>query len=130
MSSPDTTTAATAHRFFFDADCGVCTRLAQLMQRYAREPLELVPMHTVTPDAVGAAGEERFWASAHYIDVHGRQFHDGASVTRALRLLPGGRLLAVLDLPVVRRLRDAVYYVVARNRHHISRLLGLSECRI
>jgi|GEM_PF-4303370 len=86
-------------------------------------------MQAVAPEAVGVS-EGRYWASAHYTDASGRQFHGGASVTRVLRLLPGGRLFAVLDLPGLRYVRDAAYGLVARNRGRISRLTGLSECRV
>ena len=120
------------HRFLYDEDCGICTRLAGFVRRFAREPLDLVPMHTVQvgEGIHGTLGDERYWASAHFIRSDGRAFHDGASVTRVLRLLPGGGAFALLDLPGVRRIRDRVYYVVAHNRHHISSLLGLDRCRI
>jgi predicted DCC family thiol-disulfide oxidoreductase YuxK len=49
---------------------------------------------------------------AHYID-RDRLFHGGAAVTRALRQVPGGGVAAVLDLPLLSGLRDAVYRVVA-----------------
>lgn len=124
-----TEAAVDTHRFYFDADCGICTKLALVVQRYARQPLELVPMHTAVPATVGVS-EERYWVSAHFVTAAGREFHDGASVTRVLRLVPGGWLFAVLDVPGVSRLRDAGYYLVARNRHRISRFLGLAECRI
>lgn len=131
-SNPQPPLMTAPHRFLFDEDCGICTKFALVLQNHARRPVELVPMHSV-PAETGARsdlGEDEYWASAHFVHSDGREFHGGASVTRAMRLLPGGFLVAVLDAPVMRILRNRVYVIVARNRHHISRVLGLGSCRL
>jgi predicted DCC family thiol-disulfide oxidoreductase YuxK len=69
-------------------------------------------------------------ASAHFVTENGIEFHGGESVTQAMRLLPGGWLAGVLDLPGLSFLRDAVYRLVAMNRHRISRLMGMDACGI
>lgn len=75
-----------------------------------------------------ALSDEEIAASAHFVTPDGVEYHGGEAMSRALWLLPGGRVLAILDALGVRRLRDAGYAVVSRHRGRISRLLRLRCC--
>ena len=93
--------------------------------------LELLPFSSV-PDSGVLAGlsDDDLRASAHPVLPDGREFHGGESITRALRLMPGGGLAGVLDLPGLSLLRDGGYRLVEMNRHRISRLMGMDACGI
>ena len=109
--------------FIYDDDCSFCTRTARSLAARARCEVRLIPfaelpagelLNTLTP------GQLR--ASSHCITPDGREYHGGESVTRFLRLLPGGWLLAPFDLPGLSLLRELGYTVVARNRSLFSKI--------
>jgi predicted DCC family thiol-disulfide oxidoreductase YuxK len=113
----------------YDDDCGFCLAAARLIQRWAREPVDLVALSEVRESGLLAGIDEyNLYASAHLVTQEGIEFHGAESITRALRLVPGGWAAGVLDLPGLRLLRDAGYRLVDVNRHRISRLLGMEAC--
>jgi predicted DCC family thiol-disulfide oxidoreductase YuxK len=123
-------TVSGRHVFLYDQDCGFCTAFARRLERHARTPVEVLPLQQAAddPQLRGDLSDEAWRASAHYIDAGGQRHSGGASVTKALRLLPGGFVAGILDLPLLSRLRDRGYVVVANNRHVVSRLLRLDRC--
>ncbi|MEA2622336.1 MAG: DCC1-like thiol-disulfide oxidoreductase [Chloroflexota bacterium] len=65
----------------------------------------------------------------HARDAAGRWFVGGQAWLRIAELVPVLRPLGSLArLPLVRGFVEPVYAFVARNRHHISRLLGDDGC--
>ena len=109
--------------FVYDGDCGFCTRTARALAARARRKIRLVPFAEVPADEIlGALTPEQIRASSHCITPDGREYHGGESVTRLLRLLPGGRLLAPFDLPGLSLLRELGYAVVARNRALVGKV--------
>jgi predicted DCC family thiol-disulfide oxidoreductase YuxK len=109
----------------YDDTCAFCAMSARWLARHARPDLRLVPMSALPlPGMLEGAGPH-LRESAHYITPDGREYHGSESITHSLRLVRGGALFAVLDLPVMRSFRRLAYSVIARNRHHLSRLLGL-----
>ncbi|MCH6568145.1 MAG: hypothetical protein IH801_07290 [Nitrospinae bacterium] len=65
-----------------------------------------------------------------YITPEGIEYHGGESITRALRLLPGGWVFGLFDLWGVTFIRELAYTLVASNRPVVSkltRLFGLSR---
>ena len=117
---------------FYDADCGFCTRSAQVLRLLDRSRrLELAPLHeaaSVTPDAPPAS---RLLESLHVRDEQGRWTAGGAAWLAMTDVVPVLRPIGlVARLPVIRRLVEPVYEVIARNRHRISRLLGEDVCPV
>ena len=109
--------------FVFDGDCGFCTRTAHALAARARREIRLIPFAEVPAgEILGALTPEQIRASSHCITPDGREYHGGESVTRLLRLLPGGRLLAPVDLPGPSLLRELAYAVVARNRSLVGKI--------
>lgn len=109
--------------FVFDGDCGFCTRTARALTARARREIRLIPFAEVPAgEILGALTPEQLRASSHCITPDGREYHGGESVTRLLRLLPGGRLLAPVDLPGLSLLRELAYAVVARNRSLVGKI--------
>lgn len=109
--------------FVYDGDCGFCTRMARSVAARARSELQLMPFTEIPPgELLTRLSPQEIRASSHLITPGGREFHGGHSVTRVLRLLPGGWFVAPLDLPGLALLRELGYAGVARNRPLLSRI--------
>jgi predicted DCC family thiol-disulfide oxidoreductase YuxK len=118
-----------SHVVVYDRDCGLCAASARFVQRHARVGVEITPFEDARAMGLLAAlSDEEIAASAHFVMPDGVEYHGGQAMSRALRLLPGGRALAILDALGVRRLRDASYALVSRHRGRISGLLRLRCC--
>ena len=109
--------------FVYDGDCGFCTRMARSVAARARPEIQLLPFAEVPPgELLAALSPDQLRASSHLVTPAGREFHGGQSVTRVLRLLPAGWLVAPLDLPGLSLLRELGYALVARNRPLLSKI--------
>ena len=119
----------------FDGDCGVCTWIAQWLERMDRGRRFAIKPHQALSDAQLAA--------------HGTS-RDACN--RAVRVVtPKGRVLGgsfainyffwwrfpwcvavalIYLLPPILLAEVLVYAWVARNRHRVSRWLGLTECKV
>ena len=128
IADPEPTRAETpppTDLLVYDDDCGFCTAAARWLQDHSRWPLHLVPISALPlPGILGSPETGSLPGSAHFVTSEGWEYHGGAAITRALRLVRGGVAFACLDLPLLRTLRAAAYQLVARHRHRISRLLG------
>ncbi|MEZ4502369.1 MAG: DCC1-like thiol-disulfide oxidoreductase family protein [Dehalococcoidia bacterium] len=95
----------------FDGECRFCTSTARWIELRSGGAIEARAFDDASVPTELAADRRR----AHLVGGTTVR-HGGAAVTGALRHVRGGRVAAVLDLPGVARLRDAVYRLVAR-RH-------------
>jgi predicted DCC family thiol-disulfide oxidoreductase YuxK len=97
------------------------------MQRWSRGRLQLLPFSKVHGSGLLVELDEaQIDSAAHLVTTKGLEYHGGAAATRALRQLPLGGIFAVLDLPGVSLLRDAIYAWVSANRGFLSRFLRTS----
>ena len=111
------------HLLVYDGDCGFCFRSAEFIRRRSRTPLTLIPFIEVNRyELLTSLDQTQFLKSAHYITPEGKEYHGGESITRALRLIPGGSVFGLLDLWGVALLREFVYTLVAGNRSIFSRI--------
>jgi predicted DCC family thiol-disulfide oxidoreductase YuxK len=115
----------------YDADCGICTHVARLLRRLDRpRRLDLRPLETALelPDAPPL---DALRAVLHARDASGRWVTGGAAILRICREVRVLRPIGFLGgLPGVRGLVEPSYRLVARNRHRISRRLGLTACPV
>jgi len=104
----------------YDGDCGLCERTADFARR--RAPGVTVRDHrTHGLDSIDAVLYVR----------GGRTLSGAPAVARLLGDFTGGgwrALGTVLGLPVVRVVSAGAYWVIARNRRRLSRVLGLRAC--
>jgi antitoxin component YwqK of YwqJK toxin-antitoxin module/predicted DCC family thiol-disulfide oxidoreductase YuxK len=117
---------------YYDDSCGICTRTCEIvavLDRFSRITF------------VGSSDLDR---RRHEIpagltdktivvfdDRTGRMATRAAGTAMLLRGLPlPWRLLACLGWPGVRSVSNVVYDLVAANRHHLSRWLGLAACGV
>jgi predicted DCC family thiol-disulfide oxidoreductase YuxK len=115
----------------YDADCGICTHTARLLRRLDRRArLDLRPLE-VGAELPDAPSLDALRDVLHVRDASGRWTAGGAALVGIGRALPLLRPIAVAaSLPGFRRLVEPGYRLVARNRHRISRWLGLTACRV
>ena len=113
----------------YDGTCGFCTRQAHLARRVGGGPGRVSLLSTATPGVLeGRLGLTRESANRQLFveeDATGRRYGGAAAVARLVREVPLiGPIGWLYYLPGLRQLADALYRVVARHRHRISRLLG------
>jgi predicted DCC family thiol-disulfide oxidoreductase YuxK len=128
-----TTTAAAARgarqtlTVLYDGTCGFCTRQARLAQRLGgaeRVTLLSTSLPGVLENRLGLTRESANRQLFVEEDGSGRRYGGAAAVARLVREVPLiGPVGWLYYLPLIRQLADAGYRVVARNRHHISRVL-------
>jgi predicted DCC family thiol-disulfide oxidoreductase YuxK len=109
----------------YDADCGICTRFADGLQRRG---VGIAPIRSATGDIeLRDLPHATRDAAVHAIDARGRRLSGAAALPLILRTLPRLAWAATLVelLPVPSRLG---YATVARNRRGLSRMLGLRAC--
>lgn len=105
----------------YDDGCACCRASAAWLARRARRSLTLLPISAAQDRGLlEELGERELWASAHFVTAAGVEYHGGAAMTQALRLGPGGRAWALLDLAPLSWLRDAGYALAVRLRGRIA----------
>lgn len=106
----------------YDGDCGICEWSANWIRRN-------VPNVTVTSHREYGVS---YLPSVWFVTWSGRL--EGADAVSAVLKRSshanGRRLGRVVGAPVVRIAARGVYAVIARNRRHISRVLGLKACAV
>jgi predicted DCC family thiol-disulfide oxidoreductase YuxK len=115
----------------YDADCGVCSHSAGVLDRLDHgRRLRLVPLQDADT-VVDAPPVEALLEAMHVRDPEGRWSVAGAAWIRIAAEVPLLRPLAVAArLAPVRLLAEWAYARVARNRHRISRVLGVDACAV
>jgi predicted DCC family thiol-disulfide oxidoreductase YuxK len=127
MRSPPPTRAAISPPrpvLIYDDACRFCSSTSLLVERWSRGRLQLLPFSKVHGSGLLVElDRHQIESAAHLVTTRGIEYHGGAAATRALRLLPLAGVFAVLDLPGVSLLRDAVYAWVSANRGFLSRFV-------
>lgn len=116
----------------FDRDCGICQASARALRRWDRhDRLAVVPLQdaakSAQPHVASLAATRPLASELHVIDeATGRVRRGGDAALAIAAALPGGTVVRPLQgIAPVRWLVGAAYGLVARNRHAISRWLGL-----
>jgi predicted DCC family thiol-disulfide oxidoreductase YuxK len=108
----------------YDADCGFCKWVTAKVLAWDRSR-RLRPVALQDPgagDLLGGMNPERKMASWHLVSPAGHVYSAGSGFPPLLRLLPGGRLLAVVTATFP-WLTDRVYGFVSARRSCLSRWL-------
>jgi predicted DCC family thiol-disulfide oxidoreductase YuxK len=104
----------------YDGDCGICEASARWILAHAPS-LDVVSHHQYGLTHIG---------SVWFVTDNGRL--EGASAVSAILKSADARAYRVIGvaigLPGVLFVAGLVYSLVARNRRHISRLLGMNAC--
>ncbi len=106
----------------YDGDCGICEASAGFIRRHI--PNVEVMSHR-------EYGVE-YLSSVWFVTFNGRS--EGAPAVAAILQLSESGLLRmggrVLKLPVIREIAKVIYFVIAKNRRHISKLLRMKACAV
>ena len=105
----------------FDGDCGFCTRSRDLLARLDRHNrVRAVPFQRPeVPEQTGLTAEQ-LAGSVWWLGSDGRRAHSAEAANAALSAALGTRLpLAVYRLPLLRQAQEALYRLVAANRHRL-----------
>jgi predicted DCC family thiol-disulfide oxidoreductase YuxK len=115
----------------YDADCGFCRWTSDRVRRWDRRgSLRVIPIQSAEAQALlGDMEGERKMASWHLVEEDGAVRSAGAGVAPLLRLLPGGKPLAVMA-GLFPKSTDRLYRLVARNRETLGRILGEQACAV
>jgi predicted DCC family thiol-disulfide oxidoreductase YuxK len=107
----------------------MCGRIANVLRSWGGDTLEIVPSQQ-------SGVTERFpWISANdfedslqLVGPARQSWQAGAAIEQLLTILPRGRWISwVFHIPLVRKIADRIYRLIARNRY----LLGCGDhCRI
>lgn len=105
--------------FLYDADCGFCTRTAQVAGRVLRRPQMFVPWQSQDLTALGLT-EAQLVEEAVFVE-EGTSYGGAQAVAHALIAVGGvwAVLGRVLTLPGIRWVAGMVYRFVARNRYRL-----------
>ena len=122
-----TTPASTELTVLYDGTCGFCTRQARFARRLGGPHVQLAS--TADPRVIerypGLNRETTNRQMHVQEEATGRRYAGAAAVARLVREVPFiGPIGWLYYVPVLRQVADALYRLVARNRHRISRILG------
>lgn len=106
----------------YDGDCGICEWSANWIRQHV--PNVSVKSHheygvSYLPSVWFVTWAGRLEGAEAVSEILKRSTHANAR-----------RLGYVIAIPVVRTVARGVYFVIAKNRRHISRLLGLKACAV
>jgi acetyl esterase len=107
----------------YDGECAFCLRCVAVLRRWDRRGrLAFLPLQDErTVALLPAVPRSALEAAMHLVAPDGGTSAGAATLPHILRLVPGGRPLAVLiALPGVRWAADRLYRLVARNRRRLG----------
>lgn len=111
----------------YDAECALCrSAVRRLGKLDTRGRLSLVPFQELTPrsDEIGGPRLGELAGALHVLRPDGSTVSGGQAVLEAASTVPSLRPIAALGrLPIVNRLVEPLYRLVARHRHRLSRLI-------
>ena len=116
----------------YDADCGLCSRTVQALRLLdSRRRLRVIPLQTAEAElGAGAPSLDAMRASLH-AGVPGAGWSTGGEATlRIARAIPVLWSLAFAgSLPILNRLVEPTYQLLASHRDQIGRVLGAERCK-
>ena len=119
----------------FDGDCGICNYSAEWIKRHDRQQRFVVEPYQLSSEAALAKvglSYEKCSKKAWLVTRSGRTFGGAFAINGVLfKLFPWSLLvIAVYLIPPFLLAEIAGYYLVAKNRHRLSRWFGLTACLI
>ncbi|MGH2686436.1 MAG: thiol-disulfide oxidoreductase DCC family protein [Actinomycetota bacterium] len=118
-----------AEVMLFDGDCSFCTSVARWAKRRLPSTVRVAPWQLEDLPSYGLTPADTT-SALYWIDEEGRTHRGHVAAIRALgRMSPGWRALgSMIATAPIDRVAEAVYDVVARNRHRLPG--GTPACRI
>ncbi|HEU4386242.1 MAG TPA: DUF393 domain-containing protein [Blastocatellia bacterium] len=119
----------------FDGDCGICSYCAEWARRRDRKGrFDVHPYQFYSAEALAGVGltYEKCGKKAWVVSRSGRRYGGALAVNYVLLAFFPWSLLGLIFylVPPLLLLEIVAYYFVGRNRHVLSRWLGLKACAI
>jgi predicted DCC family thiol-disulfide oxidoreductase YuxK len=113
----------------YDGACALCAESVSRMRRvYHGGRIRWIPyqdLPSADPELARRLGSRDLGSALHVVEADGSVRSGAAAVLRIADIVPRLRIFARLGrLPVVNRLVDPMYGLIARHRHRLSRWLG------
>ena len=106
----------------YDGDCGICEASAGFIRRH------IPNVDVMSHREYGVS----YLSSVWFVTYNGR--HEGSDAVATILRLSNKKILRIvgifLALPVIRVIARMVYFIVAKNRRQISKLMGLKACSV
>lgn len=106
----------------YDGDCGVCQASARWIER------KIPSLDVQSHYEYGVKELGSVWL------VTSTYNHEGANAVGTILMLSPKIWMRItgriINAPVISLLASAVYRVIAKNRRHVSRLLGMNACAV
>ena len=114
----------------YDADCGLCSRTAQALRLLdSRRRLRVIPLQTAEAELGAAAPSIDAMRASLHAGVPGDWSAGGEATLRIARAIPVLWSLSFAgSLPILNRLVEPTYQLLASHRDQIGRLLGADRC--
>lgn len=129
---------------FYDADCGFCQASVEYIQAQALDiNLEYISYQRLIKDSelqklyseinINNSNRgvqllkfdsntcDRAVINNHYAITYIFKYSDNIILKK---------LADLIDLPIINKISEFVYYIIAQNRHRISKLIGKTSCKI
>ncbi len=115
----------------YDSDCGFCRWSVDKVLAWDRAGrIKSVELQDAEADSLlGPMDENVKMSSWHLVTPDGQVYSAGAAAPPLLRLLPGGRPLALL-LAAFPAVTERAYRAVAHHRDRLGRLVGQTACEV
>jgi predicted DCC family thiol-disulfide oxidoreductase YuxK len=120
-----------AATILYDRDCGFCRWSLRRILAWDRRG-ELRPVALQDPEAdrlLAGLDPGTKMGSWHLVTPDGRAYSAGAAAAPLLRLLPGGRPVAIVAAAFPGA-TERVYRLVSRNRDRLGRWVGANACAL
>jgi predicted DCC family thiol-disulfide oxidoreductase YuxK len=116
----------------YDRACGLCAESVSRVRRvYHGRQIRWIPyqdLSTTDPELTRRLGSRDLSSALHVVEADGSVRSGAAAILRIAEIVPRLRIFARLArLPVVNRLVEPMYGLIARHRHRLSRWLGSGE---
>ena len=119
------------HHLLWDGDCGICSRAVTWFGRFIDPSVvEPIAFQTGGDDLCSPALRAACERSIQLRRPDGSAVSSIRAIGEALRLSGHIRVAAIMVRPGVRWGLEAGYWLVARNRARISRLMGEPACSL
>lgn len=111
---------ASGNTLIFDGDCGFCMSVVRQLRRWVKPRATIIAWQRADLDALDVTAEECTEA-VQWVTPGGHHVSGGAAVAAVLKAgrSPWPVIGSVLSAPLISRLTERTYQLVARNRYRL-----------
>ncbi len=116
------------HWLLWDGECDFCAwSVARVRRRDPKGQFRIVPFQSAPPELMQKVNPDNLLRGVHVVTNEGQVLRAGRAVLFLMEQVGNRPLARLLRLPPLVWLVELGYWLIARNRHRISRWLRLSD---